>query len=159
MPRKKTKSLQRIPNPDRFYNSVLVQRLINKAMLDGKKTAAEKRVYQAMEEAAKKLELENPLEALEGAMKNVWPEFEVKGRRVGGANYQVPFPVQGHRRTHLGLMWFIAAARGKKGMPFSKRLSTEIVDAYNNTGSAVKKKEDVHKMAEANRAFAHFARG
>jgi small subunit ribosomal protein S7 len=159
MPRKKTKSLQRIPNPDRTYNSVLVQRLINKAMLDGKKAAAEKKVYQAMEEAAKKLELENPLEALEGAMKNVWPEFEVKGRRVGGANYQVPFPVQGHRRTHLGLMWFIAAARSKKGMPFARRLSTEIVDAYNNTGSAVKKKEDVHKMAEANRAFAHFARG
>ena len=89
----------------------------------------------------------------------VFPGVEVKSRRVGGANYQIPFPVQGHRRTHLGLMWFVAAARSKKGMPFARRLSTEIVDAYNNTGASVKKKEDVHKMAEANRAFAHFARG
>lgn len=159
MPRKKTKSLQRVLTPDRTYNSVLVQRLINKCMRDGKKASAEKCVYTAIEEAANKLELENPLEAIEGALKNVWPEFEVKGRRVGGANYQVPFPVQGHRRTHLGLMWFVAAARSKKGMPFARRLSTEIVDAYNNTGASVKKKEDVHKMAEANRAFAHFARG
>ena len=90
MPRKKTKSLQRVPAPDRTYNSVLVQRLINKCMRDGKKASAEKCVYTAIEEAATKLELENPLEAIEGALKNVWPEFEVKGRRVGGANYQVP---------------------------------------------------------------------
>lgn len=158
MPRKKTKSLQREVAPDRLYNSVLVQRLINKSMKDGKKSSAEKAVYMAMEFAAEKVKSKNPLEVLEQAMENVFPAFEVKGRRVGGANYQIPYPVQGHRRTHLGMMWFVTSARAKKGMPYWKRLGTEIVDAYGETGSAVKKKEEVHKMAEANRAFAHFAR-
>lgn len=158
MPRKKTKSLQRELSPDRLYNSVLVQRLINKSMKDGKKSSAEKAVYMAMEFAADKVKSKNPLEVLEQAMENVFPAFEVKGRRVGGANYQIPYPVQGHRRTHLGMMWFVTSARAKKGMPYWKRLGTEIVDAYGETGAAVKKKEEVHKMAEANRAFAHFAR-
>jgi len=158
MPRKKTKSLQVTPDPDRKYNSSLVQRLINKSMVDGKKASAEKAVYMAMEDAAKKLKIEDPLQALEESFKNVFPNVEVKGRRVGGANYQVPFPVEGHRKTHLGMMWFVTAARARKGMPYWKRLSAEIVDAHNNAGAAVKKKEDTHKMAEANRAFAHFAR-
>lgn len=158
MPRKKTKSLQRVPKPDRKYNSVLVQRLINRSILDGKKSQAEAAVYQAMEEAAKKLKVEDPLQALEEAFANVSPGVEVKSRRVGGANYQVPFPVEGHRKTHLGMMWFVAAARGRKGMPYWQRLANEIVDAHGSTGAAVKKKEDTHKMAEANRAFAHFAR-
>jgi len=127
-------------------------------MKDGKKSSAEKAVYMAMEFAAEKVKSKNPLEVLEQAMENVFPTFEVKGRRVGGANYQIPYPVQGHRRTHLGMMWFVTSARAKKGMPYWKRLGTEIVDAYGETGSAVKKKEEVHKMAEANRAFAHFAR-
>jgi small subunit ribosomal protein S7 len=158
MPRKKTKSLQRELNPDRLYGSVLVQRLINKSMKDGKKSSAEKAVYMAMEFAAEKVKSKNPLEVLEVALENVFPAFEVKGRRVGGANFQIPFPVQGHRRIHLGMMWFVGAARSKKGMPYWKRLGSEIVDAYNETGNAVKKKDEVHKMAEANRAFAHFAR-
>lgn len=158
MPRKKTKSLQRELNPDRLYNSVLVQRLINKSMKDGKKSSAEKAVYMAMDFAATKLKSKNPLEVLETALENVFPAFEVKGRRVGGSNYQIPYPVQGHRRVHLGMMWFVSSARAKKGMPYWQRLGTEIVDAYNETGSAVKKREEVHKMAEANRAFAHFAR-
>jgi small subunit ribosomal protein S7 len=111
-----------------------------------------------MEEAAKKLKIEDPLQALEEAMTNVFPSVEVKGRRVGGANYQVPFPVEGHRKTHLGLMWFVQSARARKGMPYWQRLANEIVDAHNQQGAAVKKKEDTHKMAEANRAFAHFAR-
>lgn len=158
MPRKKTKSLQRVPTPDRKYNSVLVQRLINRSMRDGKKQAAENAVYMAMEEAAKRLKVEDPLEVLETAMGNVFPGVEVKSRRVGGANYQIPFPVEGHRKTHLGMMWFVAAARARKGMPYWQRLMNEIVDAHNEAGSAVKKKEDTHKMADANRAFAHFAR-
>lgn len=158
MPRKKTKSLQRELNPDRLYNSVLVQRLINKSMKDGKKSSAEKAVYMAMDFAAAKVKSKNPLEVLETALENVFPAFEVKGRRVGGSNYQIPYPVQGHRRIHLGMMWFVSSARAKKGMPYWQRLGTEIVDAYNETGSAVKKREEVHKMAEANRAFAHFAR-
>lgn len=158
MPRKTTASLQRVLNPDRKYQSVLVQRLINKAMLDGKKLVAERAVYEALETAAKKLDHENPLEVFERALKNVSPNFEVKSRRVGGANYQIPFPVAGHRQLHYAFSWLVQSARGRKGIPFAQRLALEIVDAYNETGVAFKKKEDTHKMAEANRAFAHFAR-
>jgi len=158
MPRKTTASLQRVLNPDRKYQSILVQRLINKAMLDGKKLVAERAVYEALETAAKKLDHENPLEVFEKALKNISPNFEVKSRRVGGANYQIPFPVAGHRQLHYAFSWLIQSARGRKGIPFAQRLALEIVDAYNETGVAFKKKEDTHKMAEANRAFAHFAR-
>lgn len=159
MPRKVTASLQRKLNPDRKYQSVLVQRLINKCMLDGKKLVAERAVYNALEVAAKKLDSENPLEVFERALKNVSPNFEVKSRRVGGANYQIPFPVEGHRRLHYAFSWIVQAARARKGIPFSQRLALEIIDAHNEAGAAYKKKEDTHKMAEANRAFAHFARG
>lgn len=159
MPRKVTKKLQRELNPDRKYNSVLVQRLINKSMLDGKKLVAERAVYTALEQAAKKLDSQEPLEVFERALKNVSPNFEVKSRRVGGANYQIPFPVSGHRQLHYAFSWLVQAARSRSGMPYEQRLSMEIVDAYNETGSAYKKKEDTHRMAEANRAFAHFARG
>lgn len=158
MPRKKTKSLQRKLMPDRKYNSVLVQRLINKVMLDGKKNIAENAVYDAMEIAAKKLKSDDPLAVFEKAIKSVYPSMEVKSRRVGGANYQIPFPVSGNRQQHLAFMWFVQAARGRKGMPIAQRLATEMIDATNQTGAAFKKKEDTHKMAEANRAFAHFAR-
>lgn len=161
MPRKKTKSLQREIAPDRKYNSVLVQKLINRLMKDGKKQLAERLVYSAMEIAAKKLKQEDPLEVLEQAFKNVKPNMEVKSRRVGGANYQIPFEVRGDRQTHLSMMWFTAASRSRRkgmGRAFDEVLAAEIMDAYNGTGAAVKKKEDTHKMAEANRAFAHFAR-
>ena len=159
MPRKVTKKLQRQLKPDRKYQSILVQRLINKSMLDGKKLAAERAVYSALEQAAKKLESEEPLEIFEKALKIISPNFEVKSRRVGGANYQIPFPVQGHRQMHYAFSWLVQAARARSGMPYEKRLALEIVDAYNEAGAAYKKKEDTHKMAEANRAFAHFARG
>ncbi len=159
MPRKKTKSLQRRLSPDRKYQSVLVQRLINKSLLDGKKLLAERQVYSALEIAAKKLKSEEPLEVFEAALKNISPNFEVKSRRVGGANYQIPFPVQGHRQQHYAFSWLVQSARARKGMPYDQRLAAEIVDAYNQAGAAFKKKEDTHKMAEANRAFAHFARG
>lgn len=159
MPRKVTVSLQRRVSPDRKYQSALVQRLINKSMLDGKKLVAERAVYEALETAAKKLDSENPLEVFERALKNVSPNFEVKSRRVGGANYQIPFPVAGHRQHHYAFSWLVQSARARKGIPYAQRLAAEIVDAYNETGSAFKKKEDTHKMAEANRAFAHFARG
>lgn len=159
MPRKVTVSLQRRLNPDRRYQSILVQRLINKSMLDGKKLLAERAVYEALESAAKKVSSENPLEVFERALKNVSPNFEVKSRRVGGANYQIPFPVAGHRQQHYAFSWIVQSARARSGMPYAQRLAAEIVDAYNETGAAFKKKEDTHKMAEANRAFAHFARG
>lgn len=161
MPRKKTKSLQRDIAPDRKYNSVLVQKLINKLMVDGKKQLAERLVYQGMEQAAAKLKQEEPLAVLEQAFKNIRPQMEVKSRRVGGANYQIPFEVKGNRATHLAMMWFSDATRSRRkgmGKSFDEVIAAEIMDAYNGTGSAVKKKEDTHKMADANRAFAHFAR-
>src|SRR5690606_15590915 len=123
------------------YNSVLIQRLINKSMLDGKKLTAERAVYNALEQATKKLEQDDPLVVFERALKNVSPNFEVKSRRVGGANYQIPFPVAGHRQHHYAFSWLVQAARARSGMPYSQRLMLEIVDAYNETGAAFKKKE------------------
>lgn len=158
MPRKVTKSLVRDIKPDRLYNSVQVQRLINRVMQNGKKQLAEKLVYGGMQKAANKLKVDNPLDVFEQAMKNVQPHLETRSRRVGGANYQIPFEVKGQRQNHLTIMWFIQAARSRKGMGMEDRLAQELIDAYNNTGTAVKKREDTHKMAEANRAFAHFAR-
>ena len=158
MPRKVNKKLQRQLPLDRKYQSSLVQRLINKSIINGKKLVAEKAVYGALEIAAKQLKSEDPLEVFEKALKNITPNFEVKSRRVGGANYQIPFPVQGHRAHHHAFMWLVQCARQRKGQPYNERLAGEIVDAYNETGGAFKKKEDTHRMAEANRAFAHFAR-
>lgn len=158
MPRKKTKSLVRDIQPDRLYNSVQVQRLINRVMQDGKKQIAERLVYDGMEKAAKKLKVDNPLDVFEQAMKNVQPQLETRSRRVGGANYQIPFEVKGQRQQHLTTMWFVAAARARSGMSMADRIALELADAYNGQGAAVKKREDAHKMAEANRAFAHFAR-
>lgn len=159
MPRKKTKSLVRDIQPDRIYDNVMVQRLINRVMLNGKKQIAERLVYGGMEQAAKKLKVDNPFDVFEQAMKNIQPHVETRSRRVGGANYQIPFEVKGQRQSHLTLMWFVAAARARKGMSMQDRIALELMDAYNNQGAAVKKREDVHKMADANRAFAHFARG
>jgi len=136
----------------------MVQKTINRVMLDGKKQIAEKLVYEALEKAAKKLKVDNPLEVFEQAFKNIQPHVETRSRRVGGANYQIPFEVKGQRQNHLTIMWFVAAARARKGIPMADRLAAELMDAYNQQGTAVKKREDVHKMAEANRAFAHFAR-
>lgn len=158
MPRKVTKSLIRPIQPDRTYNDVMVQKLINRVMVNGKKQIAERLVYTGMQKAADKLKLDNPLEVFEQAFANIKPQVETRSRRVGGANYQIPFEVTGQRQNHLTLMWFVAAARSRKGMSMADRIGLELVDAYNNTGNAVKKKEDTHKMAEANRAFAHFAR-
>lgn len=157
MPRKKTKSLQRTILPDRKYESVLVQRLINKAMLDGKKVKSETLVYSALEIVSAKTK-KDPIEVFEQAFKNISPLLEVKSRRVGGANYQIPFEVKGTRQTHLALMWLVGVVRSKSGKGFDQLLAEEILNAYNEQGDTVKKKEDTHKMAEANRAFAHLAR-
>ncbi|HZM64186.1 MAG TPA: 30S ribosomal protein S7 [Candidatus Saccharimonadales bacterium] len=159
MPRHKTKALVREAAPDRLYNNQQVTRIINRVMLNGKKQLAEKLVYDGMDKAAKKLKVENPLEVFEQAMRNIQPHMETRSRRVGGANYQIPFEVRGQRQNHLTTMWFTQAARSRKGMSMADRIALELTDAYNNQGAAVKKKEDTHKMAEANRAFAHFARG
>ncbi|HSX15912.1 MAG TPA: 30S ribosomal protein S7 [Candidatus Saccharimonadales bacterium] len=159
MPRKVTKALVRDIPADRIYNDVQVQRLINRVMRDGKKQIAERLVYTGMQMAADKLKVENPHEVFEQAMGNIRPHLETRSRRVGGANYQIPFEVKGQRQNHLTMMWFVAAARSRKGMSMANRIALELMDAYNNQGAAVKKREDTHRMAEANRAFAHFARG
>jgi small subunit ribosomal protein S7 len=128
-------------------------------MRDGKKQIAERLVYEGLEKAANKLKVENPIEVFDQAMGNIRPHMETRSRRVGGANYQIPFEVKGQRQNHLTTMWFVQAARSRKGMSMADRLAAEFMDAYNNQGNAVKKREDTHRMAEANRAFAHFARG
>jgi small subunit ribosomal protein S7 len=158
MPRKVTKSLVRRATPDRLYNSTQVTKIINRVMLDGKKQMAENLVYGGMQKAADKLKIQNPLEVFEQAFRNIQPHMETRSRRVGGANYQIPFEVKGQRQQHLTTMWFVVAARERRGTSMEDRIAAELVDAYNNAGAAVKKKEDTHRMAEANRAFAHFAR-
>ena len=156
MPRKVTASLQRQLSPDRKYQSVLVQRLINKCMLDGKKLVAERAVYSALEVAAKKLGSENPLEVFERALKNVSPNFEVKSRRVGGANYQVPVEVRPVRRLALSMRWIKEAARKRGEKSMALRLANELMEATEGRGGAMKKRDEVHRMAEANKAFSHF---
>jgi len=158
MPRKTTKALIRPAQPDRLYQSVAVSKLINRVMVDGKKQLAERLVYNGMQKAGDKLKVQNPLEVFDQAMNNIKPHLETRSRRVGGANFQIPFEVKGQRQQHLTTMWFVEAARARGGMSMEDRIALELVDAYNSTGNAVKKKEDTHRMAEANRAFAHFAR-
>lgn len=141
--------------PDLLYSSELVAKLINQVMRKGKKTIASKIVYRAFELAKEKIKKE-PLEILETALNNAAPLLEVKPKRVGGATYQVPVEVKGDRKITLAMRWIIGAARSKKGRPMADKLAEEITLAYNNDGTAVKKKLDTHRMAEANRAFAHF---
>ena len=141
--------------PDPIYNSKIVTKLINNIMLDGKKTVAQKIVYDAFD-IVKEKENKDALEVFETALNNIMPVLEVKARRVGGATYQVPIEIRAERRQTLGLRWLVnyTRARGEKGMV--EKLAKEIMDAANNTGASVKKREDTHKMAEANKAFAHY---
>ena len=141
--------------PDPMYHSVLVTKLVNSIMLDGKKGVAQKVVYGAFEIVEEKTG-KNGLEAFQQAMENIMPTLEVKTRRVGGANYQVPMEVRPTRRQTLGLRWLTNYSRARSERTKKERLAGEIMDAYNNAGNAVKKREDTHKMAEANKAFAHF---
>ena len=141
--------------PDPLYNSKLVTRLINNIMLDGKKGVAQKIVYGAFDIVREKTGKE-PLEAFEQAMENIMPVLEIKARRVGGATYQVPMEVRPERRQTLGLRWLTTYSRTRSENTMKERLAAEIMDAANNTGASVKKRDDVHKMAEANKAFAHF---
>lgn len=157
MPRKKTKSFKRVVDADLKYNNVMVTKLINKVMRDGKKRLAETLVYDALATAEEKAK-QPALEIFENALKNVAPAVQVKAKRIGGATYQVPMEVRGDRKIHLAMTWILAAARNKSGKGFDGRLADELMNAHNNTGDAVKKREDTHRMAEANKAFAHFAR-
>ena len=141
--------------PDPLYNSVIVTKLVNSIMLDGKKGVAQKIVYDAFDIIKEKTG-KNPSEAFEAAMENVMPVLEVKSRRVGGSNYQVPMDVRPERRQTLGLRWITAYSRARGEKTMKERLAAEIMDAMNGAGASVKKRDDVHKMAEANKAFAHF---
>ena len=154
MPRR-GKIEKRIPPPDARYNSVLVQQFIHKVMQRGKKSIAEKIVYMALDLASERLK-KPPMEVFETAIRNAGPVIEVKPRRVGGATYQVPVEVRAERRQALAIRWLIDASRKRGEHTMRDRLSNELLDAANNRGAAVKKREDTHRMAEANRAFSHY---
>lgn len=142
--------------PDPVYNSVILEKFINRVMIQGKKNLARRLVYQAVEQFAKKVNSENPLEAFETALENARPSLEVKSRRIGGATYQVPIEIAPQRSFALAMRWMIDHSRKKVGKSMSDGLAQEFYDCYNNQGSTIKKKDDTHRMAEANRAFAHF---
>ncbi|MEA2112669.1 MAG: 30S ribosomal protein S7 [Patescibacteria group bacterium] len=154
--RRKVKN-RNIAQPDIVYNSQKLGKFINNIMLDGKKEIARKIVYKSFDIVKEKTGNPNPLEVFDTAIKNAGPTVEVRSRRIGGANYQVPREVRPERRTALAMRWIIKAANSKKGSPMYERLAEEFISASNNEGVAVKKKEDIHKMAESNKAFAHFA--
>jgi small subunit ribosomal protein S7 len=154
--RKKSYKLQEI-KPDPLYNSILLSKFINQIMKDGKKDTARKVVYGALEEIKKK-EKQDPMTVFEKAINNVSPDTEVRSKRVGGATYQVPMKVSNKRAVSLSFRWIITAARSKKGKPMKIKLFEEIANASKNEGEAIRKKENVHKMAKANRAFAYLAK-
>jgi len=156
MPRR-GKTIKREMLPDARYGSVIVTQLVNKTMMRGKKSIAETIVYGALEMAAERLK-KTPMEVMDGALRNAGPVIEVKPRRVGGATYQVPVEVKAERRLSLAIRWLLMSARGRGGKPMIERLALELVDAFNNTGTTIKRREDVQRMAEANRAFSHYGR-
>ena len=152
---RRTSAPKRDVLPDPVYNSVILTKFINQVMLDGKKGVAERIVYGAFEIIKEKTG-KDPMEVFDEAMKNVMPVLEVKARRVGGANYQVPVEVRPERRQTLGIRWLVINTRKRGGKTMQEKLAAELMDAANNVGASVKKREDTHKMAEANRAFAHY---
>lgn len=148
---------RRTIDPDPKFSSLNLAKFINCTMSNGKKSVAQGVVYDALAIVSEKMK-SDPLEIFETAIRNVSPAMEVKSRRVGGANYQIPLPVRGERRLALAIRWILGATRSRKGRSMAEKLSTELMDAAKNEGAAVKKKMDVQRMADANRAFAHFAR-
>ena len=154
MPRRGKVIRHRTP-PDAKYNSIWVQTMINKIMKNGKKGVAERIVYRALDDIGERTK-EDPRAVFEKAMRNVMPVLEVRPRRVGGATYQIPLEVRPARQVSLAMRWLLGAARSRAGRPMSERLAAELVDAYREQGSAIKKRDDTHKMAEANKAFVHY---
>jgi small subunit ribosomal protein S7 len=154
MPRR-GKVVRRPTPPDARYNSVWVQIMINKVMKDGKKSTAERIVYHALGQVGERTK-EDPRTVFEQAMRNTMPVLEVRPRRVGGATYQIPLEVRPARQMSLAMRWILGAARGRTGRPMAEKLAAEIMDAYREQGSAIKKRDDTHRMAEANKAFVHY---
>jgi len=157
MPRSMKNRTVHTPKPDVKYGSVLLSKFINLMMYDGKRSTAERMVYKALSVIQQKLGDVKPLEVFETAINNVKPLVEVKSKRVGGATYQVPVEVSPKRQLSLAVRWIRAAARGRKGRPMHQRLAAELIDAYHREGAAMTVRENTHRMAEANKAFAHFA--
>ena len=156
MPRR-AKVQRRVLAPDAHYNSEVLSRFINKVMERGKKGTAERIVYGALENIGQRTG-RNPLEVFEQALHNATPLLEVKPRRVGGATYQVPVQIEGTRRVSLAMRWLLNSARSRNGKSMQEKLANELLDAFNNTGATIKRREDTHRMAEANRAFSHYGR-
>lgn len=150
------KSIQREVLPDPIYNDIVVARFVNKLMLDGRKTVAQSILYQALDKLKEKVSGEEPLTVFKKAVENTKPSLEVRSRRVGGATYQVPVDVRPARRLTLAMRWLTENSRKRGEKTMAERLASELADAYNNRGASIKKREDVHKMAEANRAFSHY---
>lgn len=142
--------------PDPVFNSITIEKFINKVMQDGKKSIARRIVYDSLQAFAKKINAKDPLEAFEQAMENAMPTLEVKSRRIGGATYQVPMEIAPERRASMAMKWIILNARQKSGRNMTEGLAMEFTDCFNNQGSTIKKKDETHRMAEANKAFAHY---
>ncbi|GAB4187411.1 MAG: 30S ribosomal protein S7 [Simkaniaceae bacterium] len=153
---RRRRATKRKTDPDPLYQSEVIAKFINRVMIQGKKSLARRIVYNALEKLAKKINVENPIEAFEAALENAKPSLEVKSRRIGGATYQVPMEIAPDRRTSLAMKWIIQNAKGKVGKSMEEGLIIELSDCYNNQGSTIKKKDDTHRMAEANKAFAHY---
>ncbi len=153
---RRRRALKRQIDPDPVYNSYVLAKFINKVMLDGKKSTARRIVYNAIDKFAKKIKAEDPLAAFEQALENAKPTLEVKSRRIGGATYQVPVEIPADRRTSMAMKWIIQYSNEKVGRSMEEGLAQELADCFNNQGSAIKKKDDTHKMAESNKAFAHY---
>ncbi len=153
---RRRRAVKRETEPDPLYNSRLLAKFINKLMYSGNKSVARRIVYNAVEQFAKKIKAEDPLTAFEQALENAKPSLEVKSRRIGGATYQVPIEIAPDRRTAMAIQWIIRFSREKAGRPMEEALASELADCFNNQGATIKKKDDTHRMAEANRAFAHY---
>jgi small subunit ribosomal protein S7 len=153
---RRRRAVKRETDPDPVYGSRILAKFINKVMMDGKKSTARRIVYEAVEKFSKRIKTENPLEAFERALENAMPALEVKSRRIGGATYQVPVEIPQNRRLSMAMRWIITFSRAKPGRSMEEALAGELADCFNNQGTTIKKKEDTHKMAEANKAFAHY---
>ena len=153
---RRRKAVARTIDPDPVFGSQLLAKFINKVMESGKKSTARRIVYNALEKLAKRVKIDNPLEAFEMAMDNAKPAIEVKSRRIGGATYQVPVEIPMNRQISLAMRWIIAHSRAKTGKAMEDALALELADCFNNQGTTIKKKDDTHRMAEANKAFAHY---
>ena len=153
---RRRRAVKRQIDPDPIFNSLVLAKFINKLMIDGKKSTARKIIYNAIDKFAKKIKAEDPMAAFEQALENAKPTLEVKSRRIGGATYQVPVEIPADRRTSMAMKWIIQYAQEKVGRSMEEGLAQELTDCFNNQGTTIKKKDDTHRMAEANRAFAHY---